>query len=278
LAELLEGRALSFIPGECIVIEEWKALDKTNDYYEVSNWGRIRRAVPGINAVVGQIMRQGTNGWGYAHANLKDGKGGRVSVCVHVCVARLFLGPKPAGYVVNHIDGDKKNNRADNLEYVTLSGNLRHAYKIGLRGPRNSGGMVGEDHPRAKLTADDVINIRHEYRLGDCTQKDLAERYGVAVGTISSILARRSWKRLSAKDAYTSKGTTKSVGPDVVIESREISRDIERAINAVLSASERCSKSSISRAAVQCLLDAVKSELEQAVSTLGETIEERMVQ
>lgn len=51
---------------------------------------------------------------------------------VHKLVALAFLGERPLGYDINHIDTDKLNNRADNLEYCTRSENIRHAYKNGL--------------------------------------------------------------------------------------------------------------------------------------------------
>lgn len=48
-------------------------------------------------------------------------------------VAITFIGQIPEKYIVNHIDGNKKNNHVQNLEIITESENLTHAYKIGLR-------------------------------------------------------------------------------------------------------------------------------------------------
>ena len=44
-----------------------------------------------------------------------------------------FRGPTPKGKVINHIDGNKMNNRLDNLEFITQGENLKHAYDHGLR-------------------------------------------------------------------------------------------------------------------------------------------------
>lgn len=51
---------------------------------------------------------------------------------LHSIVAEAFLGPRPRGKVVNHIDGNKWNNEAKNLEYLTREENLKHARELGI--------------------------------------------------------------------------------------------------------------------------------------------------
>jgi hypothetical protein len=63
------------------------------------------------------------------------GWGGRVRV--HNLVAETFIGKKPFGSQVNHIDGNKCNNTPENLEYISQKENLRHAFRTGLM--KNSG-------------------------------------------------------------------------------------------------------------------------------------------
>ncbi len=55
------------------------------------------------------------------------------TIGLHRLVAIGFIGPVPDGKVVNHIDGNKHNNSPDNLEYVTISENVKHAIMMGLR-------------------------------------------------------------------------------------------------------------------------------------------------
>lgn len=74
------------------------------------------------------------NARGYMRVGFTDKN---VSQCVHNLVAETFVkNPYPMNKkYVNHIDGNKLNNRADNLEWVTSSENQEHAYRIGLRSP-----------------------------------------------------------------------------------------------------------------------------------------------
>ena len=79
-------------------------------------------------------------------------------VLVHRLVWETFNGKIPVGMQINHIDGDKQNNSLSNLELVTPSENMKHAYDNGLAKPWNSGfknaqepwnkGIYGEDYKK----------------------------------------------------------------------------------------------------------------------------------
>lgn len=58
---------------------------------------------------------------------------------VHHLVAEAVWGPMPEGMQVNHVDGDKLNNNANNLEYVTPTENMQHALRLGLWDPAKCG-------------------------------------------------------------------------------------------------------------------------------------------
>ena len=77
-------------------------------------------------------VRKGDNGHGYLQVQImRNGK--RYTRYVHRLVAECFVA-NPNGFTeINHIDGDKKNNNAENLEWCSHSENLRHAYKPGLK-------------------------------------------------------------------------------------------------------------------------------------------------
>lgn len=112
--------------------EEWCPVVGYEGYYSVSNIGRVRRDAGGPGARAGLVLRPKRNAkTGYLTVSLFRGGDG-CSHTVHTLVAAAFIGVRPNGWTVNHIDGDKLNNRPSNLEYVTRGDNARHAWETGL--------------------------------------------------------------------------------------------------------------------------------------------------
>ncbi len=112
--------------------EVWKPV--LDGWYEVSNLGTVRRLKPGRGTRVGWVQRIWLDNYGYQMVGPYIA-GKRIRAKVHRLVAGAFIGPCPPGKEVNHKDGDKTNNRADNLEYLTKSENVLHSYRNGLRTP-----------------------------------------------------------------------------------------------------------------------------------------------
>ena len=120
--------------------EVWRPVTGYNGRYEVSNLGEVRslertkRNNGGAQRIPSHVMRQSQNHKGYKIVHLsKDGA--NTWVMVHRIVALAFI-PNPEGKPqVNHIDGDKNNNAANNLEWVTNAENMRHAVENGLNNP-----------------------------------------------------------------------------------------------------------------------------------------------
>ena len=153
-------------------MEIWKTAIQ-DDRYEVSNLGKIRRK--GKQDCL-KINYNATGGYG------------RVSIGrVHTIVAYSFLGERPKGLDINHIDGNKKNNNSDNLEYVNKSENCKQACNI--QGLRN---LKRENHNRAKLTESDVIEIKNLIK-NKVKNKEIAQMFSVDASLISHIKRGAKW-------------------------------------------------------------------------------------
>lgn len=118
--------------------------------YEVSSLGSVRsldRQVPSDNQWGkhiqnrrGRVLKASLNGEGYLMVVQTNSRRFRRARIVHRLVAECFLGEQPDGLVVDHIDGNKINNKVSNLRYVTRSYNGRN--RVALKGcTQTKGGM-----------------------------------------------------------------------------------------------------------------------------------------
>lgn len=105
------------------VLNEIYKVIPTNENYSVSNLGNVRNSK-------GLVLKTYTINSGYQCLKLTT-NGVRTSHLLHRLVMLAFNGI--SDLEVNHIDGDKGNNKLSNLEYVTPSANKRHALDTGLK-------------------------------------------------------------------------------------------------------------------------------------------------
>ena len=104
-----------------------------------------------------------------------------LNLSVHRLIALAFLGPSPFdGAVVNHLDGDPRNNRASNLEWVTQSENLRHK-------------PFATDGDKVNLAAEDIAEIKTTLSRQVIPVSTLATMYGVSPTLIRSIRKHQVW-------------------------------------------------------------------------------------
>jgi hypothetical protein len=123
---------------------------------------------------------------GYLGVILRRDDGARKSKLVHSLVLEVFVGPRLAGMQACHNDGNKLNNRLDNLRWDTPSSNQRDRVRHGTHG-------IGEANPRAILTNADVVAIRARLIAGE-GPKAIAMDYGVSAVSVSHINRGISWK------------------------------------------------------------------------------------
>jgi hypothetical protein len=172
-------------------VEQWKPVNGYDGYYAVSNLGRVMRTgnITNNRTHVGKILCQVMANAGYLRAHLSKDKTKRIAL-VHGLVAEAFIGPRPPQHDINHINGVKHDNRASNLEYVTKSGNIQHAKRMGLLNP-----PIGGRCASAVLTENQVREIRG--LIGIMRGSDIARRFGISPSTVSGILKRHSWKHIA---------------------------------------------------------------------------------
>lgn len=161
-------------------MEQWKDIPGYEGFYQVSNKGRVKSLLNN-----GRILSTPINTSGYPNVNLcKDGE--RRIWRVHRLVAIAFLGA--SNLQVNHINGVKRDNRVENLEWVSQSENGRHAHRTGL-----NKGVRGSNHPMAKLTDQQVTEIRIKYKPFKYTLSMLSKEYGVDDSIISGIIKNKRY-------------------------------------------------------------------------------------
>jgi hypothetical protein len=110
----------------------------------------------------------------------------RLVVSLHRLVALAFVQKEAGKDFVNHIDGNKRNNSAANLEWCTKSENAIHAWANGLNTAEFH--SRGEGHYRAKVTEEQVRAIRSGSHY----------TYGLSKSALRHIRARRSWRHVNA--------------------------------------------------------------------------------
>lgn len=167
--------------------EEWRAIPGYEGIYEASSLGRVRRIVALRKARPPGVLRQHQNNWSCMHLHLYKDKVA-TNFHAHRLVAAAFLGM--SSLEVNHKNGDRTDNRLENLEYVTRAENVAHAMRMGLvaRGERNGA---------SRLTIDAVRAIRSRYAAGGVSYWSLAREYGVTQMAVSKIVRRKTWAHVA---------------------------------------------------------------------------------
>lgn len=149
--------------------------------YRVSNFGNIRNKH-------GRLLRPQLNHNKYPRIGLYIDKNTFRHLFVHRLVAEHFI-PNPNNLPqVNHMDGIKTNNAVENLEWVTLSENMIHAYENGLSDQ-------GETHYRSALTNDQAKQI-YDLAWSGHRPKDIAQKFGILATSVCNIKYKRSWKHI----------------------------------------------------------------------------------
>lgn len=136
-----------YLPDSFDGDEEWRDIEDFKGFYQVSSKGRVRSIdrysqINGrynVRREFGRLREPDSTEGGYIQYCLYNEQSGkRRTYVVHRLVAQAFIpNPDPENKIeVNHKDGNKLNNCVENLEWVTKSENVQHAYRTGLMPPK----------------------------------------------------------------------------------------------------------------------------------------------
>lgn len=151
--------------------EHWKPIVRFESKYEVSDLGRIR------NAETKYVLKPFFNNCGYLIAQVAINRTKHVAT-VSSLVAEAFLGPRPPGMQIEHLNQDKTDNRLVNLTYMTQSQNIKRSYANSDR-PRRNG-------PRLSQQAHDLIN--QLWATGQYSQVQIAKLLDVSSASVNRIV------------------------------------------------------------------------------------------
>lgn len=174
-------------------MEEWKVIPNFS-LYMASNMGYIK-TFNWKNKGVERIMKPALDGSGYLRTMLIGDDGFFHTIKVHRIIAQTFIENTENKPQINHKNCIKTDNRVINLEWATVSENIRHAYKEQRMNNK------GENNPCSTLTDAQAKEILENYKFGKKvksgkTKQQIAEEYGTTFNVIKRLVQRKTWKHL----------------------------------------------------------------------------------
>lgn len=160
--------------------EIWKVVDGFGGRYHVSSLGSVKSTFRGVE----KLLRQGDcSKTGYYSVHLYQ-NGKRSAFNTHRLVALAFIEKPPGTSVVNHKNGDRRNNTIDNLEWLSHAQNIRHAYThLGKKGYERS----GQRNPNAKIQDPIILRAIVKMKESGIAAKRIAEWFTVHKSSIDRI-------------------------------------------------------------------------------------------
>ena len=168
-------------------MEIWKTHPEIDDRYEISNLGRLQRKDTNMILKLSNDMNNGL----FTILKPKNSMV-RKKYKIHRLVGQLFV-PNPDTKnktIVKHLDGDRKNNMATNLEWITY----QESIDIDM--------ARGKSTQNNKISEIDIIKIRNDFNDFTTNIYDLATKYGFCVPTLKSILTYKTYKEVQPEKEF----------------------------------------------------------------------------
>lgn len=167
--------------------ERWLPIEGYQGLYEISDFGRVKslRRGKAIRARILKPVVQKKTGYLYitlVQNEVKENKR------INLLLLETFSPPRLSGMQSRHLDGNRANNRLDNLAWGTAKKNQEDRIAHGTK-------LFGENNPISKLTWSDVERIRESFLFG-ATLSQLCGCYPVSKTILSKIVRNEAWKRV----------------------------------------------------------------------------------
>lgn len=189
--KFIEKSEPKLLPGELFANITQDIFPYVFDYYQISNYGRV------YHKRLGKFLKPGLSGSGYQFVELSTEYGLKPAQIHRLVMLTFHFIPNCYRMQVNHINGEKVINLESNLEWVSCSENIQHAYNTGLS-------KKGINSCHASISEDQVIKIcdllSHGFMI-----KEIASKLNVSANIVAGIKKWESWVDYSKSYEFKSR-------------------------------------------------------------------------